>query len=381
MSEHFATPNPAGQLPSPYLHVNMGRRPHEGASRLSDPTAAMALGSLGLAEAGMEPPSSTELEPFPRIVGSIGGRTIKPAPADPLETPPKMESSMGIRRRSIASSREMSTAKESLLPTFEALRPESDTTKVLLLDNVDLRLTSMKGHEDGLAYNPTTDTVVLCDGMGGVGTGEVKHYFGFALAHAAAELDDISKLRDEATVNSVVARAKELLTEDLGIEIKASDSTLVSSVGASKDLEWGSTLAAVQRIGETNRWRVATLGDSSVAVIGRDGKIKAGFGEAFQLIAAGKVESNGAAQDPPMGSFIGIKRGELSGVARYSGRNGGAEFLEVSLEEGEKLVLASDAYVQKTPPSILEQDIAKSAEQWAAAKTRYADDTTLAIVG
>jgi len=90
-------------------------------------------------------------------------------------------------------------------------------------------------------------------------------------------------------------------------------------------------------------------------------------------------------EDGPMGSVVGISHETLTGTVRYervrAGERLGAEFTEVELQDGEKLVLASDAYIQKSPPSTLEGDVKESAEAWKARKPTYSDDTTLAIVG
>ncbi|MCA9308850.1 hypothetical protein KC973_00580 [Candidatus Saccharibacteria bacterium] len=269
---------------------------------------------------------------------------------------------------------------ETHLPTFSTLRPEANVAKTYCDKEgaIDLRLSSTEHHQDGLAYNPDTDTVVVCDGLGGVGaSGEVKDFFAFALSHATAELDDISTLADERVVGRLVERAKEILNS-MGIEIRPSGSRLVrNNVGAG--FEWASTIAAVQRVGDSSTWRIATLGDSSVAILGVDGKVRAGFGEAFQQIRAGNVSSDGTAVEATMGSLVGIEK-SLEGGVRYQKNDFGAEFTEVELAEGERLVVVSDAYVQKSNLKVLERDASLTAEDWGAARPTYADDTTMAIV-
>jgi hypothetical protein len=269
-------------------------------------------------------------------------------------------------------------ATERRLPTFEALLPESNTVKTFLDKEgaVDLRLSSSKSHQDGLAYNPESDTVVVCDGMGGPGVrGDVKDFFGFALSHAVAEIEDISTLRNPGVAMATVERAKSILENDLGIKVSDPGSKVKSH-----PVEWGSTIAAVQKVKdtETNRWRVATIGDSSVVLIDSSGKIKQGFGEAFQLIGG---ESWKDTEGTSLGTYVGLAKGSLDGWARYDGPSGThAEFTEVELSEGERLVVVSDAYIQKTNFGVLEADVAKSSAEWAAAKPNYGDDTTMAIV-
>lgn len=270
--------------------------------------------------------------------------------------------------------------RETHLPTFDALRPEANVAKTYSDKEgaIDLRLSSTEHHQDGLAYNPDSDTVVVCDGLGGIGMpGEVKDFFAFALSHATAELDDILTLADEGVVERLVERAKEILN-CMGIEIRPSGSRLVrNNMGAG--FEWASTIAAVQRVGDSSTWRIATLGDSSVAILGVDGKVRAGFGEAFQQIRAGNVSSDGTAVDATMGSLVGIEK-SLEGGVRYQKNDFGAEFTELELAEGERLVVVSDAYVQKSNLKVLERDASLTAEDWGAAKPTYADDTTMAIV-
>jgi len=268
--------------------------------------------------------------------------------------------------------------------SFTEMRPESGAAKVMIADDkdlkVELRQSSKQDHQDGVAYNPRNRAVVVCDGLGGIGQdSDAKNNFGFALAHATAELDDISTLSSPEVVASIVERAKTLLSE-LGITVERPTSRVAFSTNA-----LASTIAAIQNIEGTKKWRVATIGDSSVVLLGADGSIRRGFGEAFQLIAAGKVDSRGMVEDGPMGSFVGISHETLTGTVSYervrAGERLGAEFTEVELQDGEKLVLASDAYIQKSPPSTLEGDVKESAEAWKARKPTYSDDTTLAIVG
>jgi hypothetical protein len=274
------------------------------------------------------------------------------------------------------------TRTEEKLPrTFYEMRPEPNVAKAWMsLDGtIDLRLSSLSTHQDGLAYNPDTQSVVVCDGMGGIGAaGEVKDNFAFALAHAVAELDDISALASPDVVSAVVERAKSILQDDMGVTVEAQSSRIKS--GATADMEWGSTIAAVQRIADTNRWRVATIGDSSVAILDSNGRIKEGFGEAFQFLKAGKISKDGSAAEEALGSKVGIDKETLGGYVRYEHQGKHAEFTEIELADDEHLVVVSDAYLQKTPPSTLEIDAAKTRDRWVADKPRYGDDTTMAIV-
>jgi len=267
------------------------------------------------------------------------------------------------------------------LPSFEAVRPAPEAVKIYkdTERGIDLRLSPTKDHEDGVAYNPATETVVLCDGMGAVGSkGEVRSNLAFALSHAVALMSDISQLQDPDAVKAVFSAAKDILNS-VGIDVAAPADKRVSNW---HPVEWGSTVAAVQRVPETNRWRIATLGDSSVAILGADGRIRDGFGEAFQALKAGDVGHDGTAQEAPLGSLVGFAKGSLDGFARYENgaRRGHAEFTEVELGLGEKLVIASDAYIQKSHPYVLEQDAALTPEQWAAKAPIYGDDTTMAVI-
>lgn len=271
--------------------------------------------------------------------------------------------------------------RECSLPTFNILRPESNVVKTYTDKEgaIDLRLSSHANHQDGLAYNPDTDTIVLCDGLGGIGPqGDMKDFFGFALAHAAAELKDITTLRDEDVVARTMERAKSILNSKLGISNEAPASKLKTNMGGG--FMYASTIAAVQRVAGTTRWKVVTLGDSSVAVLDKDGRVREGFGEAFQLLAAGRVDEGGTAADAPIVSLVGITKESLKGGACYSKGDFGSEFTEVELAEGEKLVIVSDAYVQKTNLAVLESDAALSAAQWKDKKPLYADDTTMAVI-
>ena len=270
--------------------------------------------------------------------------------------------------------------------SFSEMRPEGNTAKVMKTNiggvEVDLRQSSMHEHQDGVAYNPNTGTVVVCDGLGGVGReGDVKDHFAFALAHATAEVTDISTLSNPDVIASVVERAKIILVTQLGITVEKRTGGITSS----RKEAFASTIAAIQNIEGTKKWRVATIGDSSVVLLGADGKIRRGFGEAFQQLAAGKVGSDGTAEDAPLSSVVGISKDTLAGIVRYestvSGRRFGAEFTEVELLPGEKLVVASDAYIQKTAQYVLERDALETADTWKARAPRYSDDTTIAIVG
>jgi hypothetical protein len=276
-------------------------------------------------------------------------------------------------------------------PSFEAMLPEAGATKILQVKDAELRQASTEHHQDGVAVNTTTETFVTCDGMGGVGYGsEAKDNFAFALAQAVAELPDIHALqagREGAKI--VVDRAKEILhgmgiryEDDLALA-KGSDMTI--NVGANKDLSFGSTVAAAQRIEGTNDWRIATIGDSNVLVVDSKGSVKSGFGEAYRLISRGQVTSDGSAEDPPMGSYIGIGKEGREPFAKYGSRGMHAEFATVTgLERGDRIVVVSDAYLQKSPPEVLVRDIQKTAEEWKASASEkggmYGDDATMIII-
>lgn len=270
---------------------------------------------------------------------------------------------------------------ESKIPSFEHLVPEPNAVKTYVSPDgkFDLRLSCSIDHQDGLAYNAESKTVVVCDGLGGIGTrGDVKDFFGFALAHAAAELDDISTLQDPATVMLVVEKAKSILEQDLGIPIEDTGSLVKTSMGGG--FKWASTLAAAQQVPSTNRWRIATIGDSSVAVLDKEGFVVDGYGEAFQLLATGNVGISGTVDDGPMNSLLGISKTSLEGGVKYGNDTLGAQFAEIELAEGNRLVLVSDAYIQKSPLSTLEADAKKTSQEWAASKPFYSDDTTMAII-
>lgn len=275
------------------------------------------------------------------------------------------------------------TSKE-LPRSFAEMRPEPKTAKIMIDERagIELRQSSTDHHQDGIAFNPDTNTTVVTDGLGGIGPdGEAKNHFGFALAHATSELTDISTLADPVVVESVVARAKDILQDELGIIVDGVRGRIKQKMF---DGPMAATVAAVQRIEDTDTWRVITFGDSSVVALDKDGKITRGFGEAYQQISAGNVGADGTAADAPMSSVVGISYDDYRGTVRYGGEASrskfGAEFTEVTLAEGEKLVIVSDAYVQKTPPSQLEHDAAEPAENWKVRAPRYGDDTTMAIV-
>ncbi|HSW98175.1 MAG TPA: hypothetical protein VLF89_10195 [Candidatus Saccharimonadales bacterium] len=288
----------------------------------------------------------------------------------------------GVLRGSLLEARRH---QRSELPTFTEMRPESNAVKVYRSGGVELRQSSSVQHQDGVAYNPDTSTVVVCDGMGGIGwEGSVKDNFAFTLAHAAAELPDISVLREPASIGPLVGRAKELLAS-MGAhpEDQASDSRMKGGVGASRNVEWGATLVAVQeKPGEPGVWQVVTFGDSSAVKLGNDGKIQEGFGEACQLIKSGQKNPNGSAKEEMMGSYIGMAKGTLEGFAQYESRGLVASFGTVRLEPGEKIVLVTDAYMQKSSPVTLEDDARLTGEDWASnpRAPKFDDDTTMAII-
>lgn len=293
-----------------------------------------------------------------------------------------LENELGFAIPDFKEASSIETIAEAEFPSVDHLFPEANTAKSYVSTDglFDLRISSTNDHQDGLAYNSRLETVVVCDGLGGIGPrGDVKDHFGFALAHATAELEDITTLRNPSVVASVVERAKSILEDELFIPIEETGSKIKTTLGGG--FKWASTIAAVQRVPDTNRWRVVTIGDSSVVLLDSDGTIKQGFGEAFQLIAAGEVGDDGTADDAPMSSLVGIKKGSLEGGVKYGNDTLGAQFIEIELKNGQKLAAASDAYIQKSPPPILERDARMSAQQWTDAKPLYGDDTTLAIVG
>jgi len=272
----------------------------------------------------------------------------------------------------------------SELPTFTEMKPEANTLKTYQLGNVELRQSSTRDHQDGVAYNPRTETIAVTDGMGGVGNpGDVKNYFGFALAHAvAAEVEDVSTLQNPESMHAVIERTKELLAH-MGIhpEAEVGSELFSGGWGAGRNIEWGATLAVMQKVpGTENEWRVAIFGDASVVKLGRDGKIQEGFGECFQLIDRGRVKADGRAEEVTLGSYVGVAKRTLGAFVQYRAGGLAATFGTVRLAPGEKLAATSDAYIQKTSPATLETDAKLTNEEWAAKAPQYDDDTTMAVV-
>ena len=339
--------------------------------------------NAGVPDAGVEP----------RLRGTLVGADAAPAPAETrlrgALVEPRTAAATGSvalggdsRLRGKLVSKE-AAGSSSELPTFTELRPEPNKVKIYKAGNVDLRLSSTSSHQDGIAHNPDKKTVALSDGMGGVGRpGDVKNNFAFALSHAVAELDDVLTLQDPEVVKGVVARSRSLLG-DMGIDVEAPPTTMKGGVGAGKVAAWAATLAAVQeKPGAIGSYRMAIFGDNSVVKLGEDGRIKEGYGEAFQLITRGEVNPDGSAKEQALGSFVGISKdsAEGEGIAQYGNDGLKAVFGEATLEPGESLVIVSDAYMQKTGPHILEADAALTAEAWAAKAPVYGDDTTMGII-
>jgi hypothetical protein len=265
------------------------------------------------------------------------------------------------------------------LPSFEAMRPASREIKTYQDPQygVSLRESSTGDHQDGVAYNPNNCTLVVCDTAGGIGPrGEAKNNFGFAMAHAVATMDNIFDLHKPEKVGEVVEIAKGILNH-LGTPVQTSETNLR---GMNSDKAMGTTVAAVQQTPE-GTWRIATFGDSSVIILNKEGQAKDGYGEAWDHGKKGEFESDGTVVDAPMNSYISIFRETLGAAVRYGDADFGVRYGEVTLEPGEKIVVASDAYLQKTPISVLEQDANMTNEEWKARMPLYGDDTTIAIIG
>ncbi len=373
------------------------------AERLADP-AAPGLGPIAVdAAGGALKIRGTVVEPvrLPEDSGSATGISGRYAERlglvpgsrhdDGALGPDRIERFTGKLVADLASRPEAgAVSRAETFPTFgAALRPEKKKVKVLSPPGAELRQSSIEG-QDGLAYNSGTNTVVLTDGMGGVGDpGDVKNNFGFALAHAAAELDDILTLRDPEIVKAVIGRTKAILSA-MGMPVGPVPGVPVnlaakvsSRAGAGRDLLWGAALAAAQRVpGSANKWRIVTYGDCSVAILNEDGRIERGYGEAFDSIRAGRLGASGGAEEGLLRSYLGIGH-DFKGFANLGGAPGleSAMFKELTLARGQRLVLTSDAYAQKTALPTLEGDAALTTEQWARKKPTYDDDTTMAIVG
>ncbi len=294
------------------------------------------------------------------------------------------------------------TPNPEIFPTFEAMRPEAAVAKTFQTEGIDIRQASKTHHQDGVVFNSESSTIVVCDGMSAVGTDSpTKNYFAFALAHSVAELPDIHVLQAGGSgVAQSVERAKGLLQAigispqvDLHPQIKEGDPILHSAEvpnkyeGLNKNIRVGSTIAAVQRIEGTNDWRVVTIGDSNVVVVNGKGEIKQGYGEAWQLIAKGRIDSKGRAERSPTCSYIGIGKDDAdSPFAKYGALGLTAQFTTITgLEEGDKIVLSSDAYLSKSPLEQLFADVNKTPDEWNAGVSddeggMYGDDATLVII-
>ncbi|MEX1052727.1 MAG: hypothetical protein WEC80_02670 [Patescibacteria group bacterium] len=322
--------------------------------------------------------------PGPIIVGSIGRKDI---PEKEPTASSGITGSIGRegKKRIIGSTKKSEPVTP--LSSFEVLQPKPKKTTLVEIPGVEIRQASTKHHQDGIAYNTDTQTYVVCDGMGGVGSDtQTKDNFAFALAQAVSEQSDISAIAQMDQAIAIIDRAKKFLAI-LGVDFQKDlklnlDSRVISSL--TRDKIVGSTIAAVQRIDGTNTWRVVTLGDSSVIVIAANGKIKEGYGEAWQLISQGNTNSDGSAPDSPLCSYIGINR-EGNLAIRYSSRGLTAEFSEFEALTGDKIVIVSDAYLQKSSPETLINDMNKTAEQWAAGANKdkdgmYGDDASMIII-
>jgi len=271
------------------------------------------------------------------------------------------------------------------METFTALRPDKDTVQIYSHENVDIRLASNAG-EDGVAYNPETEALVVCDGMGGVGPkGDIKHYFAFALAHATAELENIAEVLSPEGAERVVERAKAIMEQQLHIPVEHIASGLKSSMGeASQQLAWGATLVAIQKRPDTrNSYRVVTIGDSSVTEVDEHGRVNDGrhFGEAAQ----GDIDEKGLAEDGALGTFIGMSNDHpLKGHVQKMGgkvRRWAVSTL-VSLAPDRSLVATTDFYFQKTTPEVFEEHVQMTPEAWKKAMEGMSrpDDATMAIM-
>ncbi|MDP3953428.1 MAG: hypothetical protein Q8P99_01215 [bacterium] len=343
------------EKPSDSDRVHMSRRGEAGKS--VPPESSSPRMSSGLRGKGLERPKGDDSE-LTEVTHSIGRKP-----------PSKIISSMGRRK-------------------YEALRPKSREAKTVSMEGVDVRQASTEHHQDGVAYSTETKTFVVCDGMGGIGSAtESKDNFGFALAQAISEQPDIGILEQDDGVGLILERAIAIL-ELMGIDVDGDlqtnmESRIVTSMGGGAAM--ASTVAAVQNIEGTNKWRVATLGDSSVVVVDESGKIKEGYGEAWQLITRGNTDRNGSADELPLSSFIGVNKKDGTPVVRYEARGLTSQFAEIdALSPGDRIVIVSDAYMQKSPPEVLIRDMNKTNEEWEASAQpsggMYGDDASMIII-
>ena len=271
------------------------------------------------------------------------------------------------------------------MPTYDAMRPKPYSLKTFTSDDgkVELRQHSTAHHQDGVAYSPETGTIAVCDGMGGIGfPGKAKDNFAFALAHAAAELDNIHDLKDESNAATLLQRARAILENMKFPDGSRLDlATELSRAVPFSGIVLGSTLAAVQQIDDTNAWRVVTFGDSSVTVLDDKGRIREQFGELQQARKTKGLLSDGMVADSPLTSRLGFTKG-IDPSVRYSRKDSTyhAVFAEVTLSPGERIVVTSDAYLQKSREEVFLREVGATNAEWAALAPLHGDDTTMAIV-
>lgn len=334
-------------------------------------------------------PSTDPTSPLHRLQGSlVRGMSLGVAEtgvteeAIPSDAPSRLRGSLARAALAV----ELSHEAYEAMPTYDAMRPEPHSLKTFTSDDgkVELRQHSTEHHQDGVAYNPTTRIVAVCDGMGGIGpTGsKSKDNFAFELAHAAAELDNIHDLTVESNAAALIQRARAILENmkfpdgsrlDLATE-------LFRAVPVS-GIVLGSTLAAVQQIGDTNVWRVVTFGDSTVTVLDHEGGIREQFGELQQVRETEGLSRDGTVADNPLASRLGFTKG-IDPSVRYSKKGSlyHAVFSEVTLSPGERIVVTSDAYFQKSREEVFLREVGETNAEWAALKPLHSDDTTMAIV-
>ncbi len=320
-------------------------------------------------------------EPEPAMSRRTPIMSRRPARSVDGEPEAAVESSIGRRAKGTLALKVTEVARESVaeqarnLPTFEDMKPVSNELKKFAVAGIDIRQYSTKDHQDGVAFNPNTRTVVVSDGMGGIGPGsELKNFFGWGVAHAVAAKGDLASLSEPAGLKAVLSEVAPLL-DQAGVDTTVRESGLVGSMW--RGLSVGATIAAVEQV-ESQTWRALTYGDSSVLVVTQEGEIKAGYGEAYQLWQRDGSQMGKLADDAPLSSCVGLKEGTLEPEVIDNGRDGlRAQFEDFTVEPGDRIVVASDAYVQKSTMEQLIRDVNMPPESWAA---RYSDDTTLAII-
>ncbi len=338
---------------------------------------------------------------------------------EPEHAVSRVRSSMGSARRQHQEV-PSDTSELQSQSAFEAMQPMPGAVRVWAnrSGTVELRQASTGAHEDGIAYNETTGTVAVTDGMGGVGSkGPAKSNFGYALANAITELPRISLLQTEETVSEVIERTKQILS-GMGISVEPYGRRGMSG-SAGKFCELAAAVAAAQPVeGSEDEWDIVTFGDASAIIMDEHGIVE-GHGEAFQLIEQNQFTVDSSreyelgdtynvrarddiqADEVVLASYIGIKKDDLTGFSstgrNVHGRPLGAEFTRVKLQKGQWFALVSDAYVQKTYLSTLREDAGLSNEDWRRkhndlrARTEqarvegrsdsytYGDDTTMAL--